>query len=320
MSENKEKQNTVITPVVQKQPTGVAILKDEMPQFEALIKLNGAGDSANVLARQELAYLESMAISNPKIFQCEKLSIVLGIKWALKNNLTLDSNAGLVYVQTRKVSVGGSYKDVLEVKPSPEGLISIARQCGRILDIKNPKVTKDAHGKVIEVKLEILIPAYPKPRWEERVFDESNFERWRKASHKQNSRGWSEQYANGRPKPDEDTLNHANPLYVSWKGGIDPEFAKAKAVRHGLKKLGINANELKKELRDAGVISPNQAQIKKIDIDPEIAKAEAMEEETSYEEVKTPKAELVIETTKEEVIAPIVLAPPIIEAPKSDEL
>ncbi len=75
------------TPVVQKQPQWVAILKEDMPQFAALIRLNGAGENAEVLARQELAYLESAAMTNPKIFQCEKLSIVLGIKWALKNNL-----------------------------------------------------------------------------------------------------------------------------------------------------------------------------------------------------------------------------------------
>ena len=39
------------------------------------------------------------------------------------------------------------------------------------------------------------------------------------------------------------TYNYANPNYTSWKGGIDPEFARAKAVRHGLKKLGTNQNE-----------------------------------------------------------------------------
>lgn len=310
MSE-KEKTTPATATVQQAKPVqGVAILKDEMPQFSALIRLNGAGDNSEILARQELAYLESAALTNPKIFQCEKLSIVLGIKWALKNNLTLDPNAGLVYIQTRNVNMGGSWKPVLEVKPSPEGRISIARQCGRILDIKNPKVIKDAHGKVIEVELEILIPAYPKPRWETRSFDESNFERWRKASHKQNSRGWSEQNANGRPKPDEETLNHANPLYTSWKGGMDPEFAKAKAVTHGLKKLGINQNELKKELIDAGVI-PTPAPPKKLDIDPKIAMQEAMDEEVAYEEV--PQAPVIVKE-------PIKQAPPVVDAPKSDEL
>jgi len=40
-------------------------------------------------------------------------------------------------------------------------------------------------------------------------------------------------------------LNYANDNYTNWKGGIDPEFARAKAIRHALKKLGTNANEYK---------------------------------------------------------------------------
>lgn len=326
MSDNKEKPKVATATTVQQavpQQQGVAILKDEMPQFAALIRLNGAGDSAEVLARQELAYLEEVGMTNPKIFQCEKLSIVLGVKWALKNNLTLDRNAGLVYIQTRNVKVGSAWKQVLEVKPSPEGLISIARQYGRILDIKNPKVTKDAHGKVIEVTLSILIPAYPKPRWEDRVFDESNFERWRKASHKNNSKSWDPQaqYPNKKGPPNDETLNYANELFTSWKGGMDPEFAKAKAVRHGLKKLGINANELKKELMDAGVL-PVPAPAKKLDINPEIAKAEALEEDVAYEEVKsTPMAAVAVAPVSEPVKSQVQQpAAPTVEAPKSDEL
>jgi len=75
----------------------------------------------------------------------------------------------------------------------------------------------------------------PNGRWETVKFTEYDFERWGNASHKERSRG----------KQDANTKDYRNSLYSSWRGGIDPEMAKAKAIRHGLKKLGTNPNENK---------------------------------------------------------------------------
>ena len=112
----------------------------------------------------------------------------------------------------------------------------------------------------------------PTGRWEVRTFDESDFIRWQIASHKEN----------GRNKEDAslEKLNYANPNYTSWKGGIDPEFARAKAIRHGLKKLGTNANE-----KYANKINP--VVFNKVEIDEEKDNAAATEETpiTPHEEV-----------------------------------
>jgi RecT family len=212
------------------------LLKQSLPELKALLALNSNKDvDVDTIAFQELEYMRHYAVSNPKILECLPSTIVMAVKFVLKQNLTLDPYAGLIYVKTRGVKVGDSWKTALEILPSANGLVSIARQCGRILDIKRPEVTKDEKGKVISVSLEVLIPSTPSPRWEKMTFDEDDFYRWQRASHKEN----------GRNKQDasSETFNYANENYTNWKGGIDPEFARAKAIRHGLKKLGTNPNE-----------------------------------------------------------------------------
>jgi hypothetical protein len=161
----------------------------------------------------------------------------MAVKAVMKQNLSLDPAAGLVYIKTRNVKVGDKWAKALEIMPSANGLISIARQCGRILDIKRPQVEKDTNGKVTGVSVEVLLPSYGEPRWEKFEFDESDIFRWRRASHKEMSRN--------KPDANNESLNYANDNYTNWNGGIDPEFARAKAIRHALKKLGTNANEYK---------------------------------------------------------------------------
>ncbi len=41
---------------------------------------------------------------------CVPVTVVMAVKYALKNNLTLDPTAGLVYVKTRNVKVGNDWK------------------------------------------------------------------------------------------------------------------------------------------------------------------------------------------------------------------
>lgn len=216
--------------------TALVAAKNSLPEFKRLIEINGLkGVDTEGIVMQELAYLENYALSNRKIATCEPISVVLAIKSVLRQNLTLDPYSGLVYVKTRNVETAQGWKTVLEIQPSANGLISIARQCKRLLDIKRPEIEKK-DGVVTRVSVELLVPGHEQPRWEKYEFDEDDFYRWRLASHKEN----------GRKKEDAnaETLNYANPNYTSFRGGIDPEFARAKAIRHALKKLGTNRNEV----------------------------------------------------------------------------
>lgn len=218
--------------------TGLELCKAELPTLQAIIKLNSeAGVDAETVALQELEYLKSVSFSKPEINECIPETVVMAIKTVMKQNLSLDPSAGLVYIKTRNVKVKDKWVKALEIMPSANGLISIARQCGRLLDIKRPHPKTDDNGKVIGVSVELKLPSGNETRWETFEFDESDIFRWRRASHKEMSR--NKQDANN------EHLNYANDNYTNWKGGIDPEFARAKAIRHALKKLGTNANEHK---------------------------------------------------------------------------
>lgn len=250
----------------------LSLLEAQKPTLQALVSLNypTGVDSASLIT-QEVEYLRQRAISLPAIFECVPTSVVMAVKSVLKNNLTLDPQAGLVYIKTRNVKVGTPQGDkwvkVLEITESCNGLLSIAYQCGKILDHKNPIVKKDDNGKVIGVEFEYQVST---GRWEKREFDESDIERWKIKSHEEN----------GRKKDDanKSTLNYANALYSSWKGGVDPEFARAKAIRHGLKKLGTNANE-------KFAVKIQVPKIKQVVIDEEIEKS-AISDEAQYTEVE----------------------------------
>ncbi len=257
----------------------IAMLNEERPRYEALLKLNCApGVDVETIVLQEFEYLNMLALNNPEIAKCDHRTIAYGISNVMKQNLSFDPNAGLVYVKVRSFKTVEEGKEVwkkaLEVTVSANGIISVARQCGRILDYKNPEVEKDLNGKVIGVSIELLLPSVPSPRWETRKFDESDFERWKRASHKENAR----RYKQGDAKvPNLDTLNYANLNYTSWKGGLDPEFARAKAVRHGIKKLGVNQNE--NRIINVNIPKPN------VVIDPAMDMQAEEQEFTSYEAV-----------------------------------
>jgi len=223
------------------QTTALDVLRNDRPTLQAITAFNyGDGKDVSSIVLNEISYLEGMAITKPEILLCEPQSITMAMKYVLKNNLSLDPNSGLVYTKTRNVAMvkdaSGQvtkWGKVLEVQPTCEGLLSIAYQCGKILDHERPTVKKDAAGKVIEVSFKYLRPSFGAPRWVEITFDESDFKRWQNKSHTENSRG----------KQDAANKDYSNPNYRSFNAGIDPEFARAKSIRHALKKLGTNPNE-----------------------------------------------------------------------------
>lgn len=212
------------------------VIKNELPALEKILALNARPNTdVATIAQQEFLYLEAIATAKPEILKCTPQSIVLAVRSVMKQNLTLDPYAGLVYTKTRNIKVGNDWIMVLEMTPTGNGLISINRQLGRILDFTNPQVKKDANGKVVSVSMQLLKPSHPQPRWETFEFDESDFRRWRLASHKENGRNKSD--ANAQ------LMNYANANYTNFNGGMDPEFARAKCIRHSLKKLGTNPQE-----------------------------------------------------------------------------
>lgn len=224
------------------------IIKPELPNLVAILSLNSDKESSMVqtLALQELNYLEQHASNNPKLLQCDQNSIILAVKNVLRKNLSLDPAAGLVYVKTRNLNIGTYerpiWKTVMETQDTVNGIISYNRQIGRLYDYKRVKIIKDASGKVIGGEVELQTPGFQgQPRWETYDYDESDIERWRRFSHLENAKGYKQN--SGKEPPDLKTLNWANKLYTSWKGGPDPEFIRAKILRHSLKKLGSNANE-----------------------------------------------------------------------------
>jgi hypothetical protein len=225
---------------------GLAVLQNDMPQLMAILRLNAPnGTDVQAMVISELSHLQYIGITKPEIFECDPESIKAAVRKTFKDNLSLDPDAGLVYVTTRNVNVtipGTNPKQtrwvkVLETKPSAEGLISMNRQRGRILDIKRPEIIYNEKKKVIAVTVEVLYPSYPNPRWETYKFEDHDFFRWKSFSHRQNSIGKQ------LTQEEHTALVNANRLYTAWNGGIDPEFARAKAIRHILKKLGSNANE-----------------------------------------------------------------------------
>jgi len=213
--------------------TALSVLKEQQPTLQAITLFNyGPDKDVSSIVANEITYLEGIALTKPELLTCEPISVVMAMKFVLKNNLSFDPNAGLVYVTTRSIplekGLNGEvtkWGKVLEAIPSCEGLLSIAYQCGKIIDHERPSVKKDDKGKVIEVTFRYMKPSPTGPRWVDVPFDESDFKRWSAACLKQN-KGKS-----------------TNANYSSFNEGIDPEFARAKSIRHALKKLGTNANE-----------------------------------------------------------------------------
>jgi len=220
------------------------LLAPQVPTLERLMSLNMPQNvDVKAMVMQELEYLNYAAVFKPEILDCLPETIVAGVKTALKKNLTLDPDAGLLYITTRSVKIGGAWFKALEVKPTSDGKISIGRQTGRLLDIQRPWVTYMADGRVDTANVKIQVPAFdeharPCARWETVTLGYTQFDRLRYFSHKDKSRN-----KEGLSQDDHARLICANHLYTSHLGWIDPEFACAKVINAAMKRKGTNQNE-----------------------------------------------------------------------------
>ena len=271
----------------------IKFMEPHATSMARLMSINAPGVDTMPLVMQELEYLEYKAVFLPEIKDCIPDTIVAAVKSVIKQNLSLDPDAGLVYITTRNVQVGGQWGKALEIHPSPDGKISIARQCGRVLDLEKPYCTFMADGRVDTANIKIQVPGYdekmqPCTRWELVPLGYKDFDRLRWFSHRDKSRN--------KQDADAATLNYANSLYTSWHGWIDPEFACAKVINAAMKRKGTNASEKRVN------ITPGERFVS-----PEVLQALADEglEYTGFEEIKEEAAN----TAQHNTPAPIFTQP-----------
>ncbi len=212
----------------------LAKIETAKPELMALAQMNHPtlnSEAVQGLILNELSHFANIVMVKPKLNDCTQESIVAAVKQAIRKNLTLDPTAGLMYLTPRGVNLGTKDKpnwiQILEAKETVNGLLSVALQSRAILDFEHPEVVTE-NGKVTKVSMKLQKTS---GRWELREFTQVHFEKWMKASRRQNT-----------PYDYQGTKEWANPLYFSQSGGIDEQFAKTKCIRHSMVNLGTNMN------------------------------------------------------------------------------
>lgn len=268
---------------MEKQETGLALLNEQKPTLAQLVLVTmpkgSTIEEATNVAIKEISNFEALLSTNPALKACNPKSVVHAVKQCINDGLTLSQSAGLVYLLPTKVKVGQNgnqdvYDWALSYDPTANGRLSIAYQSGSILDHKRPTYTFDeATGKLKTVTFEYLVPSYGQPRWEVCVFDQRYFEKWMAASANKNK-------------------GSANKNYTSYKGGIDPEFAATKAIRHGLGKRGTNLNGKRYQMPEGKYAAPIEVAVNE-------SKDEVLMDEylmTEHGKVNVTTAEIIEET------------------------
>lgn len=219
------------------QTTALSLLErpDVQNTFIKVIQSANKGmteQEAQMRVQQEVINFQEHCMYNNELANCDPQSILFGIRKVIGSNLSLDRAKGHTYLLPASIKqADGTFKKVLEVTYQAEGVLVLYYNAGVIVDHKSPLPTYNEEGKVIAISWEYQLA---NKRWEESYFNEAHFNKWRKASH----------VKNGRNKNDADInkMNYANPNYTSFAGGIDPEFASAKCIKHTLKKMALDRN------------------------------------------------------------------------------
>lgn len=224
--------------------TALSLLEQNKEKLQLIARAFNPGmsqDDAILKVIREVTHVEQLMLVRPDLKGCTKESMFYAVQQCISDGLTLSPTSNLAQLVPGKIKTGqnGSqdiYEWLVTYKPTANGYISRARKVRRILDHKKPEITYNEAGQVETVTFLYLVPSPGKNRWESVVFGPTQFNRLRGYSHRKNSRG--KQDANA------ETMNYANALYTSYKGGIDPEFAASKTIIHGLGKLGVNMDEI----------------------------------------------------------------------------
>lgn len=224
---------------MENQETALQVLEKSKLTLETLalayMPLDATKEQAQRKIIREIANVEQWLRTKPDLkavceTQSGKESMVYAVKQCIQDGLTLSQSADLAYLIPGKVKTGQNgnqdlYEWVVNYEPTANGLLSMARQSGRIFDHERPICEYDAvTGSVLSVTVKFLVPSFGQPRWETVTFGAGHFSKWKAASLKKNGA--------------------ANANYTSFNGGIDPEFAGSKAIIHGLNKRGMNMEEV----------------------------------------------------------------------------
>ncbi len=188
-----------------------------------------SSEDAEMVLIREMSNFEMLVANKPELEGCSPISVLQAFKECISNNLTFAPSAGLVYLYPSMIKTGVDPKTnqaiktkVLVFDPSAEGRLSIAFQAGTILDLKRPVYEYNDKNQITKISCEFLVPSSPAPRWDLVSMDAAEFTRLMQKSAAK--------------------FGTANAGYTSHNGGIDPEFAFAKLIRHKLKKRGTNMN------------------------------------------------------------------------------
>lgn len=215
-------ENNQLTLLNKERPTMVRLALINMPEGTTMQR------AENVIER-EITNMMLILDMKPELKDCDQNSIIMAVKQCINDNLTLAPSAGLVYIYSGNIKIGVDsanqdvYKKVMVYEKSANGTLSWCRQTGVILGNKVPTYKFDASGALEFVTVEFQVPDVTGPRWESITYGKSHFAKWMSKSLAK--------------------FKKANANYVSWYGGIDPEFAATKAIKHGLNRRGSNMNE-----------------------------------------------------------------------------
>ena len=276
------------------------LIKSQKNELVGLMRLaipNMSVEQATIAAMQELSHLDYISIFKPEILECHPQTIAHAVRNSVKNGLSLDPDAGMVYITTRNNKVGGGVIKSLEVQPSVNGMIYQQKLAGNIADIES-SVEYDDVGYVVSVTITLIKIVGSDRKRETFKFTNNDFKQWEFYSHRQN--------AYGKSTANQNTLDCANANYSNYypdkpnkphnyldKGGINPGFAITKCIRHAIRraKMPFNIASRRLDVSYEQVVSSEFDEVATQEADFEVIKDDAVQHQQTQQEQPKPVAE-----------------------------
>lgn len=225
---------------------------------ENFVKIYAGVHSVPVDRAQQMLEVETFNFmklmhDKPDLEACTELSQRGVFLDVISAGLSFSAASKLVYVQSRNRKTGRQndqgrdiYETVMEFSPSPKGKVYLCQRVGSIDCITEPEPVysddvfkhwtvnnikhvehhpaADRKGHVVAIYCFVI---FPNGAREAVVIDSTDIERRKKASER----------ANGKKIDGVFRPGNANPLYTSFRGGIDPGFFGAKIIDKATKYL-----------------------------------------------------------------------------------
>jgi hypothetical protein len=175
--------------------------KTILEQMYMLGNSNASPEVAKMAVEEELDQYRAIVGASEELKKCKVETHERNLRQILRKGLTVDQSLKLVYIMPLR----GIASHVLSV----DGELFLAFKSGRLLDFKTPYREGDSY--IFEFK----VNDGESGRWEKAVYDYSFFDRLKRFG--------------GKSK-----------FYGTSIDTIDSGFAKAKVIRHSIKRLGAN--------------------------------------------------------------------------------